>query len=106
MDIAVLLPQSAIPDEGCETEVEEFGEGAGFGVVGVREAGAVEAAQDCGEGCVQGGGEVGVFLVGANYVGGGGVGVEVARGMGLGGGILGGWRSGNGGGWHVALPGD
>ncbi len=98
MDIAVLFPQRAIPDEGSETEVEEFGEGAGFGVEGVREAGAVEAAQDCGEGRVQGGGEVGVFLVGANYVGGGGVGVEVAGGRRLGDGILGGWRGGDGGG--------
>ncbi len=44
VDIAVFFPKSAISDESREAEVEELGESAGFGVVVVSEARAVEAA--------------------------------------------------------------
>ena len=41
VNFAVFFPKGAISDESCEAEVEKLGEGAGFGIVGVSEAGAV-----------------------------------------------------------------
>ena len=46
VDIAVFFAEGAVAEEGGEGEVEEGGEGLEGGVVGVGEAGAVEAAKD------------------------------------------------------------
>lgn len=55
-DIAVFFAQGAVPGEGCEAEVEEFGEGGEGGGVGLGEALAVEAAEDGGEVGLEAGG--------------------------------------------------
>ena len=84
VDIAVFFPKGAISDESCEAEVEELGECAGFRVVGVGEARAVKAAQNGREMLEEDAFEVGVFLVGANYVWGGSEWIVVACGLGQG----------------------
>ena len=78
VDIAVFFPKGAISDESCEAKVKELRESAGFGVVGVSEARAVEAAQNGREMLEEDALEVGVFLVGADYVWGGGEWIVVA----------------------------
>ena len=81
VDIAVFFPKGAISDESCEAEVEELGECAGFRIVCVGEARAVEAAQYGREMLKEDAFEVGVFLVGADYVWGGGEWVVVECGL-------------------------
>ena len=74
-DVAVFFSEGAVADEGREAEVQEFGEGAGFGVDLVGGSDAVEAADDAGKLLVEDALKVDVFLVGADYVWGGGKGV-------------------------------
>lgn len=71
-DIAIFLPKRAVADEGREAEVEQLGKGARFGVNAVGGSYAVEAANEGGELRVEDSLEVGIFLVGTDYVGGGG----------------------------------
>ena len=71
-DIAIFLPKRAVADEGREAEVEELGKGARFGVNAVGGSYAVETADEGGELRVEDSLEVGIFLVGSDYVGGGG----------------------------------
>ena len=82
VDIAVFFPKGAISDESREAEVEELGESAGFGVVGVSEARAIEAAQNGREMLEEDALEIGVFLVGADYVWGCGKWIIVPFGLG------------------------
>ena len=91
VDIAIFFPEGAISDESREAEVEELGESAGFGVVGVSEARAIKAAQNGREMLEEDALEVGVFLVGADYVWGCGEWIIVP--CGLGEGVLGDSRS-------------
>lgn len=87
-DIAVFFTERAVPNKGRETQVEQLGEGAGFGGVVVQEPGAIEFAQDGGELFEEDALEVDVFLVRANDVRSGGEGVVVAvAGKGRGGGM-------------------
>ena len=44
IDIAVFFPKGAISDESRKTEVKELGESAGFRIICMSEARAVEAA--------------------------------------------------------------
>ena len=84
VDITVFFPKGAISDESREAEVKELGESAGFRIVCVGEARAVEAAQNSRELLEEDALEVGVFLVGADYVWGGGEWIVVMRGLGEG----------------------
>ena len=77
-NVTVFFAQRAVADEGCETEVEQLGEGAGFRGVGVQETGAVEFAQNGGELFEEDALKVDVLLVRADDVGSGGEGVAVA----------------------------
>ena len=81
VDIAVFFPKGAVSDESREAEVKELGEGAGFGVVGVSKTRAVEPAQNSREMLEEDALEVGVFLVGADYIWGGGEWIVVACGL-------------------------
>ena len=84
VDIAVFFPKGAISDESREAEVEELSKSAGFGIVGVSEARAVKAAQNGRKMLEEDALEVGVFLVGADYVWGGGEWIVVVCGLGEG----------------------
>lgn len=95
-DVAVLLAQGAVADEGGEGEVEDFGEVSDGVCVGVGEAGAFERADDglrlvyqaaCGED---------VLFVGADDVRGCCEGVEVGCGV-----VVGVGQRGGGGGGEV-----
>ena len=72
MDVAILLAQAAVADQRREAQVEQLGEGAGFGTVFVGETRPVQAAEDGGELLGEDALEVGVFLVGAYDVRSGG----------------------------------
>lgn len=74
-EVAVFLAEGSVAREGGEGEVDEGGRGAQLRGEGVGGAGAEEAAVEVGEGVCEVAGEVGVFLVGADDVGGCGKGV-------------------------------
>lgn len=84
VDVAVFFSEGTVADESCKTKVEKLGKGTGFGVVIVSETGAVETAENCGKLLEQDALEVGVFLVGANYIWGRRERVVVFRGLGEG----------------------
>ena len=47
-DVAVFFSEGAVADEGCEAEIKELGESAGFGVNLVGGSDAIEAADEAG----------------------------------------------------------
>ena len=73
-DVRVLFAEGAVPQQSCEGEVEEGGGEAGFVRPGVGGTGAEKRPVERGEAVGEVAGEVGVFLVGADYVGSAGVG--------------------------------
>ena len=78
MNVAVFFSQRSVANESGEAKVEQFGEGAGFGIVGVGEARAIKSAENGGEVLEEDALEVSVFLVCTDYIWGCGERVGVA----------------------------